>query len=47
MLFYVYAVLGVFMFRGNAPVHFLDLSTALLTLFRVVTLVDWAGVMYI
>ena len=47
VLFYVYAVLGVFMFRGNDPVHFLDLSTALLTLFRVVTLEDWTDVMYI
>ena len=35
------------MFRGNAPVHFLGLSTALLTLFRVVTLEDWTDVMYI
>ena len=47
VLFYVYAVLGVFMFRGNDPVHFQDLSTALLTLFRVVTLEDWTDVMYI
>ena len=35
------------MFRGNDPVHFLGLSTALLTLFRVVTLEDWTDVMYI
>ncbi len=47
MLFYVYAVLGVYLFRGNDPVHFQDLSTALLTLFRVVTLEDWTDVMYI
>jgi voltage-gated sodium channel len=47
VLFYVYAVMGVFMFRGNDPVHFQDLSTALLTLFRVVTLEDWTDVMYI
>ncbi len=47
VLFYVYAVLGVYLFRGNDPVHFQDLSTALLTLFRVVTLEDWTDVMYI
>ncbi len=47
VLFYVYAVLGVYLFRGNDPVHFQDLSTGLLTLFRVVTLEDWTDVMYI
>ena len=47
VLFYIYAVLGVFIFRGNDPVHFQDLSTSLLTLFRVVTLEDWTDVMYI
>lgn len=44
--FYVYGVLGVFLFRGNDPVHFGDLPTALLTLFRVITLEDWTDVMY-
>ncbi len=47
VLFYIYAVVGVFLFRGNDPVHFDALSTALLTLFRVVTLEDWTDVMYI
>ena len=47
VLFYIYGVLGVFIFRGNDPVHFNNLSTALLTLFRVVTLEDWTDVMYI
>ena len=47
VLFYIYGILGVFIFRGNDPVHFNDLSTALLTLFRVVTLEDWTDVMYI
>ncbi|MGF1632818.1 MAG: ion transporter [Phycisphaerae bacterium] len=46
MLFYIYAVLGVFLFRGNDPGHFGDLPTAFLTLFRVVTLEDWTDVMY-
>ncbi len=47
LLFYVYAVMGVFLFRENDPVHFADLGTSLLTLFRVVTLEDWTDVMYI
>ena len=45
--FYVYAVMGVFLFRANDPFHFYDLQTAMLTLFRVVTLEDWTDVMYI
>ncbi len=45
--FYVYAVMGVFMFAENDPVHFKDLPTAMLSLFRVVTLEDWTDIMYI
>jgi voltage-gated sodium channel len=47
MLFYVYAVAGVFLFRKNDPVHFGDLPTAMLSLFRVVTLEDWTDIMYV
>jgi voltage-gated sodium channel len=47
LLFYVYAVLGVALFRANDPVHFGDLKLALLSLFRVVTLEDWTDIMYI
>ena len=46
LLFYMYAVAGVFLFRENDPVHFGDVYTALLSLFRVVTLEDWTDVMY-
>ena len=45
--FYVYAVMGVFLFGENDPIHFRDLPTAMLSLFRVVTLEDWTDVMYI
>lgn len=45
--FYVYAVLGVFLWRDNDPSHFHDLPTAMLTLFRIVTLEDWTDVLYI
>lgn len=46
ILFYAYAVMGVFLFRGNDPGHFGNLGAALTTLFRVVTLEDWTDVMY-
>lgn len=47
MLFYVYAVAAVFIFGGNDPLHFGDLGTAMLSLFRVVTGEDWTDVMYV
>lgn len=47
IFFYVYAVMGVILFRENDPIHFGDLWTALLSLFRVVTLEDWTDIMYL
>ncbi len=47
LLFYVYAVASTFMFSGNDPVHFGDLTTSIQSLFRVVTLEDWTDLMYI
>jgi voltage-gated sodium channel len=47
LLFYIYAVMGVFLFRDNDPVHFRDLGVSLLALFRVITLEDWTDIMYI
>ncbi|ADE55680.1 ion transporter [Coraliomargarita akajimensis] len=47
LLFYVYAVIGVMLFSGNDPVHFGNLWTSFLTLFRIVTLEDWTDVMYL
>lgn len=41
MLFYIYAVAGVHLFGAGSPEYFRDLPTALLTLFRVVTLDNW------
>lgn len=46
MLFYMYAVAGVFLFAKNDPVHFGNLQLALLSLFRIVTLEDWTDIMY-
>ena len=47
LLFYIYAVAGVFFFGENDPIHFADLQTSMLSLFRVVTLEDWTDIMYI
>jgi voltage-gated sodium channel len=47
LIFYLYAVMGVYFFRRNDPFHFGSLGVAMLTLFRVSTLEDWADVMYI
>ncbi len=46
LLFYIYAVAAVFLFSANDPLHFGNLQTAMLSLFRVVTLEDWTDVMY-
>ena len=47
LLFYIYAVAGVFFWGENDPTHFRDLQTSMLSLFRVVTLEDWTDIMYI
>jgi voltage-gated sodium channel len=47
LLFYVYAVAGVFLWGENDPVHFGNLQTAMVSLFRTVTLEDWTDMMYI
>ena len=47
MLFYLYAVLAVFTFNTNDPVHFDTLQKSMLSLFRVATLEDWTDIMYI
>ena len=46
LVFYVYAVAGVHLFRDHDPEHWGHLGIALITLFRVVTLEDWTDVMY-
>lgn len=47
ILFYAYAVMATFMFKGNDPLHFGSLEMSMLSLFRVVTLEDWTDIMYI
>jgi hypothetical protein len=41
LLLYVYAVLGLYMFREDDPEHWGTLGTALLTLFQMLTLEGW------
>ena len=47
IIFYIFAVMATFTFSENDPVHFENLPTSLLTLFRMVTFEDWTDVMYI
>jgi len=47
IVFYLYGTFGVAMFSQNDPFFFRDVSTSLITLFRVCTLEGWSDVMYI
>jgi len=46
IIFYVYAVAGYHLFHDIDPTHWRNLGTALLSLFRIVTLEDWTDIMY-
>jgi voltage-gated sodium channel len=45
ILFYVYAIVGVFVFGAADPTHFGDLHHTLVTLFKVLTLEGWTDIM--
>lgn len=45
ILFYIYGVLGYFLYHQHDPEHWGTLGTAMLTLFQVVTLEGWADIM--
>ncbi len=45
--FYVYACAGTTLFGKNDPFHFGNLHISMVTLFRAVTLEDWADIMYV
>jgi voltage-gated sodium channel len=47
ILFYVYAILGIFIFGSTDPTHFGDLHHAIVTLFKVLTLEGWTDIMNI
>ena len=46
VLLYGYAAAGVFLFAENDPVHFANLHTSFVSMFRVITLEDWTDIMY-
>ncbi len=46
VIFYIYAIVGHYLYHNHDPTHWSTLGTSLLTLFRVVTLEDWTDVMY-
>ena len=45
--FYIYGCMATFLFSDNDPLHFRNLQTSMLSLFRAVTLEDWTDLMYI
>jgi voltage-gated sodium channel len=45
LLFYIYAVIGVFLFGANDPAHFGSLPAAMLSLFSVLTLDNWTDLL--
>jgi len=47
LVFYLYGIIGVYVFKENDPFFFGNVPTALLTLFRVCTLENWGENMYI
>lgn len=47
LVYYIFAIIGIYFFRENDPWHFGNLGRAMLTLFRVSTMEDWTDVMYI
>ncbi|OQW48530.1 MAG: hypothetical protein A4S09_04765 [Proteobacteria bacterium SG_bin7] len=47
MHFYMFGVLGSFLFSNNDPIHFGSLGKSFLTLFQVLTLEGWVDVMRI
>jgi len=46
IIFYIYAALGSMLFHGINPILWDNITTAMLTLFRVATFEDWTDVMY-
>ena len=47
LLFYIYGVMGVFLFGENDPVHFGDLAISIITLFQITTLEGWSDIMFV
>ena len=42
LIFYVYSIIGIHLFSDQAPQHFGSLSAALMSLFQIITMDNWA-----
>jgi len=47
LVFYIYGIVAITIFKDNDPWHYRDLQTSILTLFRAATLEDWTDLMYL
>lgn len=47
LAFYMFSIMGIFLFGENDKVHFASLQEAFLTLFRCATLDNWGPVLYV
>jgi len=47
MVFYIFGILAMIMYKANDPWHFANVHLALLSLFRAATLEDWSDIMYV
>jgi hypothetical protein len=47
LVFYIYSVTGITLFKKNDPHHFSSLHIAMLTMFQVSTMDNWNDIMYI
>ena len=46
LIFYLFAISGMMIFKKNDPFHWHSLPIAMMTLFRISTLEDWTDIMY-
>ena len=47
LVFYMFAILAMILFKENDPWHFATLHLSILSLFRASTFEDWTDIMYI
>lgn len=46
LVFYLYAIIGFYLFSKNDPYHFGSVPVSIVTLFRMSTLEDWSDILY-
>ena len=47
LVFYLFAVMGMLLFKESDPAHFSGLGHAMVSLFRAATMEDWSDLMYV